>query len=52
MQFGINKCANLVVWGEVSRFLNNSNPAFYLSSQELSKNELLYLLNCTVFKMI
>jgi len=43
MQFGINNCANLVVRGEVSRFLNNSN-AFYLSSQELPKT------NCyTVF---
>jgi len=37
MQFGINKCASLVVRGEVSRFLYNSNPTFYLSSQELPK---------------
>ena len=36
MQFGINKCSCLVVQGEVSRFLN-SNPIFYLSSQELPK---------------
>ena len=31
MQFGINKCAGLVVRGEVSRFLNNSNPFLFLS---------------------
>jgi len=37
MQFRINKCAFLVVRGEVSRFLNISNPTFYLLSQELSK---------------
>jgi len=37
IQFGINKCASLVVRGEVSRFLYNSNPTFYLSSQELPK---------------
>ena len=37
MQFGINKCPSLVVRGEVSRFLYNSNPTFYLSSQELLK---------------
>ena len=37
MQFGINKCVSLVVQGEVSRFLYNSNPTFYLSSQELPK---------------
>ena len=37
IQFGINKCASLVVRGEVSRFLYNSNPTFYLSSQELLK---------------
>jgi len=37
MQFGINKCSNLVVRGEVSRFLNNSIPTFYLSCQELSQ---------------
>jgi len=37
MQFSINKCASLVVRGEVSRFLNNSNPTLYLSSQELPK---------------
>jgi len=37
MQFGINKCASLVVRGEFSRFLYNSNPTFYLSSQELPK---------------
>jgi len=48
MQFGINKCSCLVVQGEVSRFLN-SNPIFYLSSQELLKR-ILYLLRCTVFK--
>jgi len=30
----INKCASLVVRGEVSRFLYNSNPTFYFSSQE------------------
>jgi len=35
IQFGINKCASLVVRGEVSRFHNNNNPIFYLSSQEL-----------------
>jgi len=33
----INKCASLIVRGEVSRFLYNSNPTFYLSSQELPK---------------
>ena len=45
IQFGINKCASLVVRGEVSRFLYNSNPTFYLSSQELPKT------NCyTIFK--
>ena len=39
-----NKCASLVVRGEVSRFLNNSNPTFYLSSQELPKtNNYTYL---------
>jgi len=37
MQFGINKCASLVVQDEVSRFLYNSNAIFYLSSQELPK---------------
>ena len=37
MQFGINKCASLVVRGEFSSFLYNSNPTFYLSSQELPK---------------
>jgi len=37
MQFGINKSASLVVREEVSRFLYNSNPTFYLSSQELPK---------------
>jgi len=37
MQFGINKFASLVVQGEVSRFFNNKNPIFYLSSQELPK---------------
>ena len=37
MQFGINKCVSLVVRGEVSRFLYNSNPTFYLSSRELPK---------------
>jgi len=37
MQFGINKCASLVVRGEVSSFLYNSNPTFYLSSQKLPK---------------
>ena len=34
---GINKGASLIVRGEVSRFLYNSNPTFYLSSQELLK---------------
>ena len=33
MKFGINKCISLVVRGEVSKFLNNNNPIFYLSSQ-------------------
>jgi hypothetical protein len=28
MQFGINKCTSLVVRGEVSSFLFNSNPTF------------------------
>ena len=37
MQFGINKGASLIVRGEVSRFLYNSNPTFYLSSQELKR---------------
>ena len=40
MQFGINKCPSLVVRGEVSRFLYNNNPTFYLSSQELPKTKL------------
>ncbi|KAL6633024.1 MFS general substrate transporter [Neocallimastix sp. 'constans'] len=35
--FGINKCASLVIRGEVLRFLNKSNPIFYLSSQDLPK---------------
>ena len=30
MQFGINKCASLVVREEVSRFLYNSNPTFFI----------------------
>ena len=37
MHFGINKCASLVVQGEFSSFLYNSNPTFYLLSQELPK---------------
>ena len=37
MQFGINKCASLVVRGEVSCYLYNSNSTFYLSNQELPK---------------
>jgi len=37
MQFGINKCASLVVRGEISYYLYNSNSTFYLSSQELPK---------------
>ena len=37
MQFGINKCASLVVRKEVSKFINNNKPTFYLSSQELPK---------------
>jgi len=37
MRFGINKHASLEVQEEVSKFLNNSNPTFYLSSQELPK---------------
>ena len=37
MKFSINKCTSSVVRGEVSRFLVNSNPTFYLSSQELPK---------------
>jgi len=32
LQYFINKCANLVVRGEISRFLYNSNPTFHLSS--------------------
>ena len=35
MEFGINKCASLVVRGEVSRFLNRNDPTFYLSGQVL-----------------
>jgi len=52
MQFGINKCVSLVVRGEVSRFLYNSNPTFYfyLLSQELPKTKLLCLLRCIIFK--
>jgi len=41
MQFDINKCASLVVRGEVSRFLYISNLTFYLSSQELPKTNCL-----------
>ena len=37
MQFGINKNVSLVARGEVFRFLYNSNPTFYLLSQELPK---------------
>ncbi len=37
MEFGINKCASLVVRGEVSRFLNRNDPTFYLSGQVLPK---------------
>ena len=44
LQFGINKCASLVVRGEISRFLYNNNPTIYLSSQELPKtNRYTYL---------
>ena len=43
MQFGINNCTILVVHGEVLRFLNNSNPTFYLSSQVLLKT------NCYIY---
>jgi len=42
MKFGVNKCASLVVQGEASKFLNNNDPTFYLSRQELSKT------NCIV----
>ena len=37
MEFGINKCASLVVRGEVSRFLNRNDSTFYLSGQVLPK---------------
>jgi len=37
MQFGINKCSSLVVWGEVSKFRNNNVLSFYLSRQEPPK---------------
>ena len=37
MKFGISKCASLVIRGDVSRFLNDSNPTLYLSSHELPK---------------
>jgi len=37
MQFSINKYTSLVVRVDVSRFLNNSNPTFCHSSQELFK---------------
>jgi len=50
IKFGINKCDSLVVWGKVSRFLNNNNPTSYLSSQELPKTNWYTLLRCTVFK--
>ena len=50
MQFGINKCASLVVVREeVSRYHNNSNPTFYLSRQDLPKmNCYTYLGECVL----
>jgi len=50
MQFGINKCASLVVRGEVSSFLYNNNPTFYLSSQELPKTFLLFRRNVRLLR--
>jgi len=50
MQFGINKCASLVVRGEVSKFLYNSNPTFYLSTQELPKTNCYTYLGVPFFK--
>ena len=35
--FDINKCASLLVRGEVSSFPYNSNPTFYLSNQDFPK---------------
>jgi len=52
MQFGINKCASLVARGEASRFLNNSNPTFYLSSQELPKTNCYIYLGVPFFQII
>jgi len=38
IHFSINKCSSLLVRGEVSRFLNNSNTdTFYLSSRDTRK---------------
>jgi len=49
MKVGINKCESLVVWGEVSRYHNNSNPTFYLSRQDLPKmNCYTYLGECVL----
>jgi len=36
MQFGINKCASLVVRGEISRCLNNGNPTFLSLKSRIS----------------
>jgi hypothetical protein len=44
MQFGINKCASLLVLGEVLKYRNNSNITSYLSSQELQKTNFYKLL--------
>jgi len=46
MQSGINKYASLVVQGEISRILNNSNSTLYSSSQELPK------MNCYIYQGI
>ena len=37
LKFSINKCQSLVVREEVSKFHNNNDPAFYLSSEVLPK---------------
>jgi len=50
MHFGINKCASLVVQGEFSSFLYNSNPTFYLLSQELPKTNCYTYLGVPIFK--
>jgi len=50
IKFGINKCASLVVRGEVSRFLYHSNPTFYLLSQELPKTNCYIYLGVPFFK--